>query len=333
MTHTTLLAHCPSRSLSRGLCAVLGVALFYSAGCNAIVTKAVVGNQSGTIESALKEGKAVLIAKKTIYEPSVGSTELIEMAGELRPPLTYWQHRGSKTPLVIGGNTTKEGRGKILTEDYHFFILEPGIYDFLGYVHKTRMLSNLYNLPRATKPTQSSLGFVKFSGTTLPQLYTYTEWVPPQPVGSAVAGPVSVTVYDSGHYEERVGSKKISAGFVDMRGMAPYNERGEANLTSFMLKPGQIALIGDFGMEFTHGKCDWPEQTLWVCPLVTVSLRPAVGEQHGTLQKEMEQYGYSFDLIKRLNTAPLLPGHFFETVKPEADPLRGYVRLRAITTQ
>lgn len=47
----------------------------------------------------------------------------------------------------MGGYTTKEGVGKILTQDYHLFILEPGIYDLLGYVHKTRMLGNLYNLP------------------------------------------------------------------------------------------------------------------------------------------------------------------------------------------
>ncbi len=89
MTYRSLPLHRSSTSFVRGLCAILGVTLLYVAGCNAVVTKAVVGNQSGTIESALKEGKAVLIAKKTIYEPSVGSTELIEMAGELRPPLTY----------------------------------------------------------------------------------------------------------------------------------------------------------------------------------------------------------------------------------------------------
>lgn len=151
----------------------------------------------------------MLIAKKTIYEPSVGSTELVKMAGEVRPPLRYWQHRTSKTTLVVGGDTTKEGRGKLFTQDYHFFILDPGIYDLLGYVHKTRMLSNLYDLPKATKPTKSSIGFVKFSGTTLPQLYEYMEWVPPQPIGGAVSGLVSVTIYDSGHYEEGVVKKSV----------------------------------------------------------------------------------------------------------------------------
>jgi hypothetical protein len=89
----------------------------------------------------------VLIAKKTIYESEVESTELTKTTGELRPPITYWQHRSSKAQLVMGGYTTKEGVGKILTQDYHLFILEPGIYDLLGYVHKTRMLGNLYNLP------------------------------------------------------------------------------------------------------------------------------------------------------------------------------------------
>lgn len=309
----------------------VSVVMLLLGGCNAVVTKAIVSNQSGTIESALKEGKAVLIAKKTIYEPSVGSTELVKTAGEVRPPLTYWQHRTSKTTLVVGGDTTKEGRGKLFTQDYHFFILDPGIYDLLGYVHKTRMLSNLYDLPKATKPTKSSIGFVKFSGTTLPQLYEYMEWVPPQPIGGAVSGPVSVTIYDSGHYEERVGEKKISAGFVDMRGMAAYTDKGEANLASFMLKPGQIALIGDFDMEFTHGKCDWPEQNLWVCPIVTLTLQPAVVDLHGAVQKEMEQYGYPFDLIKQMTTAKVLPGHFFDIDKPQPGSLRGYVQMRAVT--
>lgn len=332
MTHATALVHHLALKFPRGMYALLAAGLLYSAGCNAIVTKAVVSNQGGTIESALKEGKAVLIAKKTIYEPSVESTELIEVAGELRPPLTYWQHRKSKAPLVIGGDTTKEGRGKILTEDYHFFILEPGIYDLLGYVHKTRMLSNLYNLPKASKPLQSSIGFVRFSGTTLPQLYTYYDWVPAK-ASTTVEGNNVIHSYTPGHYVEEVGSKKISAGFVDMRGMIPYDKSGEANLASFMLKPGQIALIGDFGMEFTHGKCDRPEQGLWICPLVTVAVRPAVVDQYGALQKELEEYGYSFDLINRMTTTKLLPGHFFESVKPEADALRGYVKMRAITTQ
>lgn len=301
-------------------------------GCNAVVTKAIVSNQSGTIESALKEGKAVLIAKKTIYEPSVGSTELVKMSGEVRPPLTYWQHRTSKTTLVVGGETTKEGRGKLFTQDYHFFILEPGIYDLLGYVQKTRMLSNLYSLPKATKPIRSSLGLVKFSGTTLPQLYTYLDWVPPQAAGTTIDGNVVTQWYTPGHYVEKVDSTQISAGFVDMRGMAAFTDKGDANLASFMLKPGQIALIGDFDMEFTHGKCDWPEQNLWVCPIVTLTLQPAVVDLHGVVQKEMEQYGYPFDLIRQMTTATVLPGHFFKLDKPQPGSLRGYVQMKAVTT-
>ncbi len=311
--------------------AVTLAAALVSAGCGSLVNDAIVGNQSSTIEKALREGKAVLIAKKTIFEPSVGSIELISLAGELRPPLTYWRRSGDSAQLVLGGSSTQEGRGKLLTKGYHFFIVEPGRYDLLGYVHKTRMLSNLYELPRATDPIKSTIGFVKLSGTTLPSLYEYQAWIPPQSHMRLMPQNVVATWYTPGRWQSEVGSRQISAGFVDMRGMASHDQDGEANLASFMLQPGQLAQIGDFGMEFTHGKCDIPEPNQWVCPIVTLTLRPAVSDFKADLQKDMEQTGYSPSLVHSVQTARVIPGRFFKSSKLEPDSLSGHVRVRAVS--
>jgi hypothetical protein len=308
----------------------LAVALM-SAGCSSLVNDAIVGNQTSTIEKALREGKAVLIAEKTIFEPSVGSLELISVAGGLRPPLTYWRRAGDSGQLVLGGSSTQEGRGKLLTKSYHFFIVEPGRYDLLGYVHKTRMLSNLYELPRATEPIRSTLGFVKLSGTTLPSLYEYQAWIPPQSHMRLMPQNVVATWYTPGRWQSEVGSRQISAGFVDMRGMAAHDQDGEANLASFMLQPGQLALIGDFGMEFTHGKCDLPEQNQWVCPIVTLTLRPAISDFKANLQKDMEEIGYPPSLVHAVQTARIVPGRFFRSSKVEPDSLSGHVRVRAVS--
>lgn len=331
MEKTTSRLRLPASASSQALRAFLLAAALLSAGCSSMVSNAIVGNQAGTIEKALREGKAVLAAKKTIFDPAVGSIELISLAGELRPPMTYWRRAGDSGQLVLGGSSTQEGRGKLLTKGYHFFIVEPGRYDLLGYVHKTRMLSNLYELPRATEPIKSTIGFVKLSGTTLPSLYEYQAWIPPQSHTRLMPQNVVATWYTPGRWQSEVGSRQISAGFVDMRGMAAHDQDGEANLASFVLQPGQLALIGDFGMEFTHGKCDLPEHNQWVCPIVTLTLRPAISDFKADLQKDMEETGYPPSLVLAVQTARIVPGRFFRSSKVEPDSLSGHVRVRAVS--
>src|SRR3546814_10026783 len=80
------------------------------------------------MENALAEGKSVLVARETVFNPLVGFQPGSIFGGDYRPPLTYWLHRDTQSQLVLGSSSAKEGRGRLLTGDYSFFIIEPGYY-------------------------------------------------------------------------------------------------------------------------------------------------------------------------------------------------------------
>jgi hypothetical protein len=286
-----------------------------------ISQKLIVGNQSRTIKRALAEGKSVLIAEKTIFSPHTDFGESPSpMGGGYRPPLTYWLHRGTQETLVLGGYATEEGRGKLLTEEHHFFIIEPGIYDLVGFVRKTRRMSDLINQPKAPTPIRSTLGFVNYSLTTLPALYSYTAWVSPSYTGTTFDGSMMTNWYSPGYYEDRVGETATDAILVDMRGIAPYAQNGKSNLASFFVEPGQIAVIGDFKLEFTHGDCDKPAKGQWICAIESLTFATALTPQERDVQKAMTQLGYKSPLIEKINTALLINGEFFAGQKMKLAP-------------
>ena len=131
------------------------------AGHAQIVQNLVAGHQGRTIENALAEGKGVLVARKTIFNPLVGIHAGSAFGGDYRPPLTYWIRRGTQEQLVLGSSSSDEGRGKLLTNQYHFFIIEPGYYDLVGYVEKTSGMG-ASAFPKAIEPIRSAIGFVNF---------------------------------------------------------------------------------------------------------------------------------------------------------------------------
>lgn len=287
-----------------------------------IVQKWIVGKQSSIIKKALSQGKGVLLAHKTVFNPLMDVGELPSVrGGDYRPPLTYWLHRDTKATLVLGGYDSEEGRGKLLTNNYHFFILEPGMYDLAGYVKKTRYMENPENLPRADSPIRSSIGFVNFSKTVLPALQSYTGWVPPRSAGTTFDGHTITNWYDPGYYEERVRMVgDDNAVFVDMRGLVPYSPNGDANIASFLIEAGQIAVVGDFQLDFTHGKCDRPASGQWVCPVDRMTLAMPFSPQQDDVQNAMKAVGYKSELIGKVSTALLIPGQFFSNQKMKHAP-------------
>ena len=286
-----------------------------------IAQKLIVGNQSRTINRALAEGKSVLVAEKTIFSPLTDFGESPSVrGGDYRPPLTYWLRRGTQDTLVLGGYTSEEGRGKLLTNEHHFFIIEPGLYDLVGFVKKTRRLSNLTNQPQATAPIRSALGFVNYSSTTLPALYSYTAWVSPSFTGSTFDGQMVTNWYSPGYYEDRTGTTSTDAILIDMRGVAPYASNGQSNLATFLIEPGQIAVISDFQLEFTHSDCDKPAKGQWICALESLTFATPFAQQQADVQKTMAQLGYKPALIEKLNTAMLIPGQFFIDQKMKLAP-------------
>jgi hypothetical protein len=280
-----------------------------SAGYAQIVQKLIAGNQGRTIERALAEGKSVLVARKTMFDPLVGFQSGSIFGGDYRPPLTYWIRRGTQEQLVLGSSTSEEGRGKILTGAYHFFIIEPGYYDLVGYVEKTSHMGSS-DFHKASEPIRSAIGFVNFSTTTLPMLHKYKAWVRPAG-GDTFDGHTITRWYSPGYYEDRVDLNSTDAILIDMRGVAPYAEDGSSNLASFLIGPGHIAVIGDFQMGFSHGDCDSPAKGQWVCALESMSLAMPFVPQHADVQAHMSEAGYKPALVSKLETAMLLPGQFF----------------------
>jgi hypothetical protein len=154
----------------------------------------------------------------------------------------------------------------------------------------------------------------------LPALYDYTAWVSPSYTGSTFDGSMITHWYSPGYYEDRVGETNTDAILVDMRGVAPYAANGKSNLATFSIEPGQIAVIGDFQLEFTHSDCDKPAKGQWICALDSLTFATALSPQQGDVQKTMMQLGYKSALIEKINTAMLISGEFFAGQKMKLAP-------------
>jgi hypothetical protein len=273
-----------------------------------------VANNASNVSAALAQGKAVMISKAGTFNPDMDILEHSQLAGAYRPPLTYWIHRQSKKVFILGAADSAEGQGKVLTDQHFYYVLEPGLYDFAGYVQKTRF-GSLGNLATTDKGIQSNIGFVNFSATTLPTFYTYDAWVPPSYSGSTFDGQTLTHWYGSGYWEER-GARRASNGiFIDMRGLVPNAANGNANIGTFLVEPGQIVVAPDFEIEYTHSACDQPAEGQWVCPLTSLTLSAAFTPQHLAAQDAMRRFRYDPALIKRVDSSYLVPGEFFKNKK------------------
>jgi hypothetical protein len=281
-------------------------------GCGAMQ----VANNQIQVKSAVDSGKAVLISRAATFNPNMDIFEANELAGQYRPPLTYWRHRSSGKTIVLGGADTEEGRGKVLTNEHFYYVLEPGLYDLLGYVQKSR-LTDVSELPVTNDTIKSNIGFVNFSKTELPSFYTYEVWVPPGYTGSTFDGNTLTHWYGPGYFDERGATYQTEGMFIDMRGLVPYTGTGEPTLATFFIEPGQIRVVPDFKLEYTHGACDVPVAGQWVCPLTSLMLSSAFTPQHADTQALMRNFRYSQDLVNRVDSAYLLPGAFFAKQKME----------------
>lgn len=289
-------------------------AVLVLSGCGAVQ----IANNSIQVDRALSSGKAVMISRAQTFNPESDVSASIELDGAYRPPLTYWIHRETKNPFVLGARDSDDGKGGVLTDAHYYYVLEPGIYDFAGYVKKQR-LGNLNNLARTDKGINSNIGFVNFSETTLPNFYTYQAWVPSSYTGSTLNGNTITNWYAPGYYATR-GARNTTKGiFVDMRGLVPNAPNGKGNIASFFVLPGQIVVVPDFKMDFTHGECNTPSAGQWVCPLTSLELSAAFTPQHEETQATMRRFFYSDALIKKVESSFLVPGEFFRLNKMELD--------------
>jgi hypothetical protein len=289
-------------------------ALLTLSGCGVLQ----VANNGSDVNQALSSGKAVLISRVGTFNPTSDISESITLSGSYRPPLTYWVHRQTQKPFILGARDSDDGKGKVLTTSHYYYVMEPGFYDLVGYVKKER-LGSLDNLARATTPIKSSIGFVNYSKTTLPTFYTYQAWVPPRQTGTTFDGRTLTQWYSPGYYQERGAYRPTSGIFVDMRGLVANAGDGSSNIGTFFLEPGKIMIAPDFKMDFTNGPCDTPAEGQWVCPLTSLTMSAAFTPQHDEVRKLMAQFTYKADLIKQVDTAYLLPGNFFKTQKMELD--------------
>ena len=190
------------------------------------------------------------------------------------------------------------------------------IYDFAGYVKKQR-LGNLNNLARTTKGIKSNIGFVNYAETSLPNFYTYQAWVPLSYSGSTFDGNTITNWYAPSYYATR-GARNTTKGiFVDMRGLVPNAQNGKGNIASFFVLPGQIIVVPDFKIDFTHGECNTPSEGQWVGPLTSLELSTAFTPQHEATQAT--DVFYSDALIKKVESSFLVPGEFFRSNKMELD--------------
>jgi hypothetical protein len=279
-------------------------------GCGAMQ----VANNSNNVAAALAQGKAVLISEAGTFNPNMDILEHSQLPGAYRPPLTYWINRATKAVFILGAYDSEEGKGKVLTNEHFYYVLEPGLYDFAGYVQKTRF-GSVANLTTTNKGIQSNIGFVNFSETTLPTFYTYESWVPPGYTGSTFDGQALTHWYGPGYWDTRGATRTSDAVFIDMRGLVPNAADGNANIGSFLVEAGQIAVAPDFELEFTHGACDVPTPGQWVCPLTSLTLSTAFSPQHKDAQETMANFRYSQSLIQKVGSTYLLPGLFFKDKK------------------
>lgn len=290
--------------------------------------------QESRIKSALASGKSVLIFETTSFNPITGlnwGPDSIRESGRLRPSVTYWRNRSTETEIAIGDDGNNPSKPYMLTNTIKFYILEPGQYDLLGYAKKTDYLDSIYSLPYTNSPIKSSLGMVKFSTTTLPMLYSYEYLVPEREYVTPNGHFLSVWTQPE-HIETGVGSEESNAVLIDMRGIKTHNRAGEPNIGSFTLQPGEIAQIGDFGMNFTFGECGHTNASSAICSISTLTVSPAIEDMHGETQHFMRQAGYSQEIISRVRTSKFKPGEFFKYSDVEPD-IKGHVSLRAITEE
>jgi hypothetical protein len=97
--------------------------------------------------------------------------------------------------------------------------------------------------------------------------------------------------------------------------LIPNNQEGKANFGSFLVQPGQIVLVPDLKVDYTHGACDKPADGQLVCPLTSVTIHTAFTPQHQQLQQVMRGFRYSADLIAKVDSTYFLPGEFFQKSK------------------
>ncbi|NLR75721.1 hypothetical protein [Leeia aquatica] len=294
--------------------AMLGVLAIGLAGCGA--NQVPVSSNTDAVQAALKQGKGVLVARKTTLDFYTASHEMLTLPGDARPALTYWLHRDSKKPLVLGAWTSSEGHGKRFVGNADYYILEPGFYDLVGFARKTRNNDTVRNLQRARTSLQSTLGFVQFSRTTLPHMEQYKEWIPPSYAGATVNGNMITHWYDPGYYADATREVQGDAIFIDFRGVIPYDKSGKGNLASFYIKPGQLLTIGDFDVAYTNGPAETPRPEVWVSPLESITYYFNPQPQHAELQQVMTQMGYPANLVQQVGTAVPIPGMFFQNMKP-----------------
>jgi hypothetical protein len=279
-------------------------------GCGAMQ----VASNGSDVDSALAAGKAVLISNAQTFNPTSDVSEHIELPGRYRPALTYWIHRETGKSLVLGAHDSKEGRGRVLTNQHFYYVLEPGFYDFAGFVEKTRF-GDLANLAVTDQSIKSNIGFANLSSTILPSFYTYQAWVPPGYTGATFDGATLTHWYAPGYWEERGAYRDSNGIFVDLRGLIPNNQDGKPNFGSFLVEPGQIVLVPDFKVDYTHGACDKPSEGQWVCPLTSLTIHTGFTPQHQDLQQVMRGFRYSAELIAKVDSTYFLPGEFFQKNK------------------
>ena len=290
--------------------------------------------QQSRIQSALANGKSVLIFETTSFNPITGlnwGPDSIRQSGRLRPSVTYWRNRKNNKEITIGDDGNNPNKPHMLTNTIKFYILEPGQYDLLGYAKKTDHLDSIYSLPYTKNQIKSSLGMVKFSTTTLPRLYSYEYLVPEREYVTPNGHFLSVWTQPA-YIETGVGSEESNAVLVDMRGIKTHNEVGQPNIGSFSLEPGEITQIGDFGMDFTFGECGHTNASSAICSISTITVSPAIEDMHGETQNFMRQAGYSPDFISRVGTSEFIPGEFFKYSEIQPD-INGHVSLRAFTEE
>lgn len=283
-----------------------------------VFTNVAEAKPTGAINSALSKGKAVLISDAIeTMNTDMDVSEVIRLPGVYRPPITYWKNRFTGEMLIIGTHDASEGKGKGLTSRHFYYEVNPGIYDLVGYVYKTRF-GDLQNLPVTNEPIKTNIGFVNYSGTQLPQLYTYDSWVPPSYSGSTFNGNTITEWYNPGYWEKRKAYTKTNAIFVDVRKLVGTSGNGDANIASFLAEPGKMLVVPDFALDFTTGSCNVPVKGQWLCPITSLTLSASAKPQLEVISEELQQSKYPKDFIEKVGYATLLPGKFFNTKKAVA---------------
>ncbi len=294
-----------------------------------------IAREDGNINAALKSGKSVLVANSIkSFNPEMDVQEIIALPGLYRPPITYWVNRFTGKQLIVGTHDASEGKGKRLTDEFFYYEVEPGIYDLVGYVLKTRFI-NQSQIKITYDPIKSNIGFVNYSSTELPDLYTYDVWIPPQYSGSTFDGATITNWYDNGYWSKRKAYRKTNAYFVDMRKLVSSDGEGNANIGSFLVEAGQIAMIPDFKIEYTIGACNAPVEDQFICPLTSLTLYSSTDPQSRRLKESLNKKRYDASFIANISYPSFLPGEFYKknsvefSTKYVAEDESPYWKLRA----